>query len=218
MKKIIYFLSLLFLIPFTTESFGQKTNKNTLRIFVKDTANKPVAGAYIFIDNIKQKKTTNISGFITLKFKRTPKKISVFSQIFGIQDANYNGESSMIISYDTNTLKTNNNNNNNINNKDTIITRGKVVSNTKFQFRDIYEYLRGRVAGVVVSSDNTIIIRGAGSFNGSTEPLFILNGVAVSNVADISPQDIKNVTVLKGPEAAKYGVRGSNGVILIQTF
>ncbi|MDX6746591.1 TonB-dependent receptor plug domain-containing protein [Polaribacter sp. PL03] len=213
MKKIIRILFLFSFLLGSYNTFSQKKNKNTLRIFVKDTANKPIAGAFIFIDNIKQKKTTNISGFIQVKLRKTPKKISALSSIYGLQDAVYNGKQNMIVKYSKDAISAD----------VASTTEGVIVSkrtkrNNNVLYRNIYEYLRGRVAGVVVSSDNSILIRGAGSFQGSTAPLFIVNGVSVSSVEDIIPSDIKSVTVLKGPETAQYGVRGSNGVILIKTL
>ena len=49
----------------------------------------------------------------------------------------------------------------------------------------------------------------------STEPLFVVDGVIVNSIDDISPQTVKSIEVLKGPAASVYGTRGANGVILI---
>ncbi|MCI2229094.1 TonB-dependent receptor plug domain-containing protein [Polaribacter sp. MSW13] len=70
-----------------------------------------------------------------------------------------------------------------------------------------------------MSSDDVISIRGYGSINGNMTPLFVVNGSNVSQetFGQIIPNDIKSVTILKGPETARYGVRGSNGVIVITT-
>ncbi|NCT08880.1 MAG: TonB-dependent receptor plug domain-containing protein [Flavobacteriia bacterium] len=218
MKKYLFPIILTLILQLTIDLNSQEKNKFNfkapLRIFVKDSLNKPIPGAIIFLDNLKQKQITDKNGFVAIKIKKTPQKISVFSPIYGIQDFfSYENTQNVIIKYNQKALKTN------IGVTEQIITtENKVVSNTKFQFTNIYEYLRGRVAGVVVSSDNKILIRGTTSFNASTEPLFILNGIPISSVDDIAPSDIKSVTVLKGPETAKYGVRGSNGVILIQTY
>jgi TonB-dependent SusC/RagA subfamily outer membrane receptor len=81
--------------------------------------------------------------------------------------------------------------------------------------------------GVRVSTrpDGTLIvrIRGSGSFQGSEEPLYVIDGVALpqgsgGHLAGINPYDIVSIKVLKDPpETALYGVRGANGVILITT-
>ena len=91
--------------------------------------------------------------------------------------------------------------------------------------------LQGKIAGVSVTNSggspnagSQIIIRGISSVNTSqsNEPLFILDGVAISGgastAADINPNDIENITVLKGAAAAAlYGQDAANGVIMITT-
>jgi TonB-linked SusC/RagA family outer membrane protein len=106
--------------------------------------------------------------------------------------------------------------------------------------------LKGKVAGVFVSAANTgpggstfIDIRGVSSFKGATKPLIVVDGVPIDNstinppdifnsrginrdygdgIGNILPDDIENITVLKGPNgAALYGSRGAPGVILITT-
>ncbi len=103
--------------------------------------------------------------------------------------------------------------------------------------------LSGRVAGVNISqgasgvgSSARIVIRGETSIAGNNQPLFVVDGVPISNdifssrsegnlevdygnaAASINPDDIESVTVLKGANAtALYGSRALNGVILITT-
>lgn len=86
--------------------------------------------------------------------------------------------------------------------------------------------LEGKVSGVQVNStygapgsDPSIRIRGIGTVNGSTSPLYVLDGVPFGgNVSDLNPDDIESVSVLKdAASAALYGNRASNGVILITT-
>jgi TonB-dependent SusC/RagA subfamily outer membrane receptor len=81
-------------------------------------------------------------------------------------------------------------------------------------YQDIYDMIRGRVAGVEVSG-KSIKIRGTNSLNISTEPLFVVDGVIVKEIEDIDPETVKSIEVLKGPDASVYGTRGSNGVIVI---
>ena len=105
--------------------------------------------------------------------------------------------------------------------------------------------LEGRVAGVNVSGvaagpngASNVIIRGITSLTGNSQPLYILNGIPLVNnnyaqtdaqsgyggrdggdgIGDINPDDIENVSILKGAAAtALYGYRGANGVIIITT-
>lgn len=99
--------------------------------------------------------------------------------------------------------------------------------------------LAGKVAGVQITGSNgapgassQILIRGTSSIGSNNQPLFVVDGVPIDNgnygsgtgvdygngAASINPDDIENVSVLKGPSAAAlYGSRGANGVILITT-
>ena len=102
---------------------------------------------------------------------------------------------------------------------------------TESQNSNFVNSLQGKVAGVSVTNSggspnagSQIIIRGISSINSgqSNEPLFILDGVAISGggstAADINPNDIESITVLKGAAAAAlYGQDAANGVIMITT-
>lgn len=80
----------------------------------------------------------------------------------------------------------------------------------------IAELLKGRVAGVDVVG-NRVLIRGKSSIYGSNEPLYVVDGVPLLFAPSMNPLDIATIEVLKGSEAALYGVRGANGVIVITT-
>lgn len=110
---------------------------------------------------------------------------------------------------------------------------------SKARNTNVTNSLSGKVAGLQVqstSSDpgaaNTVVIRGFGSINGSNQPLYVVDGVPLQNttfntsghsitaggVANIAPDDIESMTVLKGAAAtALYGSRAANGVIVITT-
>jgi TonB-dependent SusC/RagA subfamily outer membrane receptor len=67
-----------------------------------------------------------------------------------------------------------------------------------------------------------IRIRGPSSFYSNTEPLLVVDGVAMNegdaSMSWLNPHDIASITVLKNPaETAIYGVRGANGVIVVTT-
>lgn len=93
--------------------------------------------------------------------------------------------------------------------------------------RPIEEILEGRIAGVVVqrAADGGIAvrIRGVTSITGSTQPLYVINGMPINPgpggaLFGISPYDIETIRVLKDPvDTAMYGMRGANGVIVIKT-
>ena len=106
------------------------------------------------------------------------------------------------------------------------INKGVITSPT--------DLLRGKSAGVVVTAGNgmpgsapTVRIRGGSSINASNTPLYVIDGLPVSNdgiagmadpMASINPEDIESFSVLKDASAtAIYGSRASNGVIVITT-
>ena len=93
----------------------------------------------------------------------------------------------------------------------------EVKDNEMQGYRDIYDYLEGRVAGVEVTYDKRIIVRGVNTVNGSTDPLILVDGQEWQDISALNPNDIKSIDVLKGSATAIYGVRGANGVILITT-
>lgn len=90
---------------------------------------------------------------------------------------------------------------------------------------EVAEALTGRLAGVQVATsdgspdaDIKITVRGAGSITQNTDPLIIVDGFPIDNLTDISPTDIRTISVLKDASAtAIYGSRGANGVIIITT-
>ncbi len=107
---------------------------------------------------------------------------------------------------------------------------------------NVVNNLSGRVAGVQVTSGggpgagSNVVIRGQSSISGNNQPLYIIDGVPMENYqqpingnaeetnqygggpSEISADNIKEISVLKGPNAAAlYGSRAANGVILITT-
>lgn len=84
-------------------------------------------------------------------------------------------------------------------------------------YSNMYDYLRGRVAGVQVLPDNSIRIRGINSINSSNEPLIVVDGAVTTSLDAINPHDVYSVDVLKDASSSIYGVRGANGVIIITT-
>ena len=103
--------------------------------------------------------------------------------------------------------------------------------------------IAGKVPGVVINSTSgagssvSMVIRGATSLNTDNQPLFVIDGVPVTNslnnitqfgdrnavdygnaISDLNPNDVEDISILKGPSAAAlYGSRAANGVVLITT-
>jgi len=103
--------------------------------------------------------------------------------------------------------------------KDELVGSVSTVTNddsNKRIYRDIYDMIVGEVPGVSVEG-SSIRIRGNGSLLGSNDPLLVVDGSPVVSIANISPNDVESINVLKGSSTAIYGTRGANGVILIKT-
>ncbi|HLP64499.1 SusC/RagA family TonB-linked outer membrane protein [Flavobacterium sp.] len=87
--------------------------------------------------------------------------------------------------------------------------------------------LQGQVAGLNIQTGSgqpgaksTVIIRGVGTINANTDPLYVIDGMPTNgdNFRSLNPNDIESATVLKDASAiAIYGNRGSNGVIVVKT-
>ena len=108
-----------------------------------------------------------------------------------------------------------------------------------FSQNSVDREIKGKVAGVNIYSQSNfpgtpsrIRIRGQGSFFGNNSPLIILDGVPIHNdpigansrfpgldmLSTINPSDIESIRVLKNAkDVAPYGIRGTNGVIVIVT-
>lgn len=91
------------------------------------------------------------------------------------------------------------------------------------QYRTVIDMIR-KLPGVVVSAGTgdggampDMYIRGIGTNSGATQPLFVVDGVITENIMYLEPKDVDSVEVLKDGTASIYGMRGANGVILINT-
>ncbi len=108
---------------------------------------------------------------------------------------------------------------------------------------NVLNSMAGKVSGVTINSTGgtgstvSMVIRGATSMSTDNQPLFVVDGVPMSNtvnnvggfgrdnrvdygnaIADLDPESIESVSILKGPSAAAlYGTRAGNGVVLITT-
>lgn len=78
------------------------------------------------------------------------------------------------------------------------------------------DYVQSHVSGVDIDSNGNLVIRGLGTFNGSSKPLIVMDGTEIQNTSDINPMEIYSVDVLKDASStAIYGIRGANGVIIV---
>lgn len=187
-------------------SFGHA--QTTVSGKVLNHKNKPVSGAILYLDTIATNVITNKSGGYSLIVPDSIKNIKVHSKKLGWLSSAYAKESTMDFMYlDTAPADQSLTPPNGLNpDKD----------KTTVSFRTIYDMMRGRIAGVVVQQDNTIIVRGINSIRNNSEPLFIVDGNFVQSIDFVVPNEVKSITVLKDAEASIYGSRGASGVIVIK--
>ena len=93
-----------------------------------------------------------------------------------------------------------------------------------FVVSDVQSALEGQVTGLIVNESSgqpgaskTLLIRGV-STNGDNSPLYVVDGLQVGSIDNISPGDVESVDVLKdAASSAIYGARAANGVVIITT-
>lgn len=249
LKKAASLLAMMIFVSFS--SFAQ--TKVDLKGYVKDTDGSPIQGVNVTKKNNTKGVTTDTRGFFSLKNNDSTVTL-IFSMVgyttkqvkvtnsgeinVVLEKSVINQEDAVVVGYGTTKRKD---------------VTGSVASfkpkrNDAQQFNTVDNLMRGRVAGVQVQQSGgdpggalSVKIRGVNSLRGDNEPLYVVDGVIISNVtidasdpfsqksansgqtqqsalAGINPQDIENIEVLKDASAtAIYGSRGANGVIIITT-
>lgn len=247
MKKL-FLISLLFLLVQTT--FAQT---KTITGTVKNKADGiPIPGVSVIIQGTKKSGVTDFDGKFSISGASSD--ILIFSFMgFETKEIQVTGSSmDVFLSENIESLK------------EVVITgslgrtldksslgysaqavKGQEIADT--QRANFANALQGRIAGLTVTSTTgapgasaAIQLRGVNSLSGNNSPLYIVDGLPVSNEtldqglmisnapnrnqdytnrgADINPEDIESITILKGPEAAAlYGMQAGNGAIVITT-
>lgn len=211
---------------------GLEGQKKAKRFFVTgivtDSRGTPAEGAIILVDNKSTDRLSDKNGFFRIKVKPDAKVITALHSLAGLGEAVIDGENMLGIELGgvigPPRPETRKSSEEQIDigygtvDKQKLITPVTSVSDISSKYasyNNIYDVLKGTVPGVQVK-DNKITIGGPSSFNLSSEPLFIVDGMEVSTIDDIQPAMIESIQVLKGPSASIYGVKAANGVILIR--
>ncbi|MDX9747109.1 MAG: TonB-dependent receptor plug domain-containing protein, partial [Paludibacter sp.] len=219
-------LILSFLVVLTTAGAQRRTITGT----VTDQFGEPMIGVSILVQGTNQGTVTNFDGKYSIEAE-SARSILVFSYVGHVTENITVGNQQTInvkLREDTRQLE------------ELVVVgygtqrksdlTGSVVSvkaddMNAIPTSSVAEMLRGQAAGVVVTQNSArpgggsdILIRGKRSLTGGNSPLFIVDGVPVSNIDDFNSQDIQSVEVLKDASSQSiYGARASNGVILITT-
>ena len=192
---------------------------------------EPVIGANVVVEGTTQGTSTDVTGHYTLSnvpsdatllisyigYKPAKVQVAGRTQVdIAMQEDAAQIEGVMVVAYGT--AK-----------KESFTGSAAVVKGDELQKRvvgNISKSFEGTVAGVQVASGGgqpgegaSVIVRGIGSINAVSTPLYVVDGVPYDgSLSSLNPNDIESMTVLKDASAgALYGSRGANGVIVITT-
>ena len=230
MKTVNYLVAgyLFLAVVSAVPSYGQmKLKKITITGYVVDVNHYPVINAIIVINNNETGVVTDQRGFYKVKVKPYATSIGIISYTHGILEDSINGRTRINFTFPNSILKQNivrkySPGKEEINvgygtmekkNLTTPVSKIDGANGRYASYNSIYDMLQGTVPGVLVNK-GSIFIRGITSLNLSNEPLLVVDGIPVSSIANIPPQMVKSIEVLKGSSTAIYGSRGANGVIL----
>lgn len=217
--KTFFQIAFLLFVCFTLQAQNKLVGK------IVDQDKQPITNAKIIVNDEDVEATINQRGYFEVEVPEGVKEITIYSPGYGFLTSEYTGERNMSFVFlkpkKPKELE-----------KKVSIGYGEVskealtyaVEDEDYEkeppgmgYRNIYDMIRGRFAGVTVTPNNKIIIRGQKTLLGSTDPLFIFNGMIVSTIDNINPNDVKDITILKDAAASMYGSRGANGVIMIES-
>lgn len=249
-KRTKFMFSFLLFMLF---GFGlQSQTLYTLKGSVKDNLGTPATGVTVQLKNTNQGTITDFDGNYELSVNLEPGDYTLVFRLLGLttQDVNVTlANKTEVVSDVEMTMD--------ILGLDQVVITGAGALTSKRQLGntissikggeiseagsvDITGALSGKLAGIQVSQNSgdpaggiSVRLRSSSTVNGSSDPLYIIDGVIVNNnstdvlgstsvvqnrMSDISPQDIDRIEVIKGAAAAAiYGSRASNGVVQIFT-
>lgn len=209
----------------TVSSFAQ----NTIRGTVVDENGEPMIGVTVKPKSGSGGTVTNLDG--NFSFSGSKKKVYVFSFIgYKTQEKQLAPGKDQRIEMVPNDALLNevvvvgygNMKRSDITGSITSVNEKKIEN---FKTSSVVEAIGGQLSGVQVTASDgmpgagfDIKIRGIGTVNGDSSPLFIVDGFEVSNIDYLANSDIESIDVLKDASAsAIYGARAANGVVLVKT-
>jgi TonB-linked SusC/RagA family outer membrane protein len=225
-KKILL-LSIITLFTVFTQTYAQT---NTVIGTVKDEKGNPLSGVTVIVQNSKNASSTDKDGKFSVKALSTDKIVFTFigmkkqeikvgsqtqinvilldeaSELKDVIVVGYNSKKSAEISSSVVSLNAE-----------------KLATSTATSL-DGVDLLQGKVAGLTIFENNydagsapSVRIRGTGSLNASSEPLWVVDGV-ISSANAFNPNDVASITVMKDAGATSlYGSKAASGVIVVTT-
>src|SRR5690606_31617805 len=225
--KVSIGLFLFMVSVFSNFAFAQNGIRVSGKV-IDEASNEPIIGATITVIGGSASTSSDNTGLFTLENVPANSKLRVSYLGYKSQEVIAQAELTITLSPETNTLE-----------DVVVIGYGAVkrkdvtaaISSVSLEDLDerpivnANQAIQGKAAGVTVSQPSgapgggtSIRIRGTTSFNGSNDPLYVVDGVTVDNINFLSPNDIADMQILKDASSASiYGSRAANGVILITT-
>ena len=242
-KKILSFLTIVSLLFFQ----GVTAQSSTVTGTVSDDSGVPLPGANVVEKGTSNGTSADFDGNYTISVGSNATLI--FSSLgYTTREVAVNGQSSVSVSLAEDASQLD----------EVVVTALGIKKSTKALGYSLTEVggeeiatvktpnainsLQGKIAGVAISQNSTgaagssrVVIRGASSLSGNNQPLYVVDGIPISNdnngsaslwggsdggdgISSINPDDIESISVLKGGAAsALYGSRASGGVIIITT-
>ncbi|TMM56069.1 hypothetical protein FEE95_15660 [Maribacter algarum] len=212
--KILIFILFTFLS--NSVAIAQNDNLKTVKVkgLVTNAQGVPIKKGDVFVDSLKTGVRTNKRGEYKLRVPVKSNFISIYSEEYGIQTMVYNGEGIVNFAFpEKGEVKT----------KNELSKLGYIFDVEAFrnmgkksfsEYTDIFQIIREKFSGVRIEG-NTIYVRGIISLDGNQTPLFVVDGNYVNSIANINPDELKSIDLLKGEEASIYGARGAAGVFVI---
>ncbi|WP_367751971.1 SusC/RagA family TonB-linked outer membrane protein [Flavobacterium sp. WC2430] len=215
---------MLFLLLTSSFMFAQTSISGVVR-----DASGPVPGVNVAVKGVNNGTTTDFDGNFKLNGVK-PNDVLIFSYIgYVSQEVGVNGKSKINVTLQTDSKQLE---------EVVVVAYGKTTkkdltgavgiinseSLNSTPVTSVDQALQGKVAGLQITQDSgapgsgmSVNIRGVGSF-GSTAPLYIVDGYPTEDISYLNPNDIQSISILKDASAsALYGVRASNGVVIVQT-
>lgn len=225
--KVSIGLFLFMISVFSNFAFAQNGIRVSGKV-IDEANNEPIIGATITVIGGSASTSSDNTGLFTLENVPANSKLRVSYLGYKSQEVIAQAEMTINLSPETNALE-----------DVVVIGYGAVkrkdvtaaISSVSLEDLDerpivnANQAIQGKAAGVTVSQPSgapgggtSIRIRGTTSFNGSNDPLYVVDGVTVDNINFLSPNDIADMQILKDASSASiYGSRAANGVILITT-
>jgi hypothetical protein len=234
MTKLIPVL-IFFIIFSISDCYAQKAGKKvTITGKVTDVSGQPVQNGIIVVDDIKTSSMTDAEGNYKVRVSPQAKRIGVLTFVSGLKEEDISGRQVINLSFKSGSSQPVTDKEDNVN-KEAIIdaetyvdvgysyTKKKNLMNQvhtidatkkKKSYSTIYQMIQ-ELPGVVVNGQD-IVVDGSRNLWNYVPPLFVVDGIYLDDISDITPSSVESIVLLRGSSAAMYGSRGFGGVILIK--